>query len=315
MQWIELEQYIAEHFPGRYQFSAPMSQHTTFHVGGPADMLVMPATRDEVAGLIQKGREAQIPLTIMGNGSNLLVLDRGIRGLVIKLGNGLKQVQRMGCCLYAEAGITLATLAGKAAQWGLTGLEFASGIPGTLGGAVLMNAGAYGGEIGNLVEEVTTLSLEGKQKSYKHSDCAFRYRHSLFQDTGEIVLWVKLHLTPGTTKAIRETMTDLANRRQAKQPLNYPSAGSTFKRPAGNYAAALIDQAGLRGFRIGDAQVSEKHTGFVVNRGHATAADILQLMDAVRERVHAMSGIWLEPEVRILGEADTSEEKGGQSHE
>ncbi len=315
MQWEQLEQYIASHFPGRYQFGAPMRQHTTFRVGGPADVLVMPTTQEEVIGLIQKGRETEIPLTIMGNGSNLLVLDKGIRGLVIKLGSGLCQVQRIGCCLYAEAGITLATLAGKAAQWGLTGLEFASGIPGTLGGAVLMNAGAYGGEIGNLVEEVTVLTAKGELKTYKHTDCAFRYRHSDFQDTGEIVLEVTLLLTPGTTEIIRRAMTELANRRQAKQPLNYPSAGSTFKRPAGNYAAALIDQAGLRGFRIGDAQVSEKHTGFVVNCGHATAADILQLMDAIRERVHAMSGIWLEPEVRILGEAETSEKKGEQSHE
>lgn len=310
MKLAELEQYIEEHFPGRYQFRAPMREHTTFHVGGPADILVIPASRQEAVDLIQKGREAKIPLTIMGNGSNLLVLDKGIRGLVVQLGSGLREVQRLGCYLYAEAGVSLAKLAGMAARWGLAGMEFASGIPGSLGGAVLMNAGAYGGEIGDLAEEVSVLTPRGDVKVLSRADCAFRYRHTALQDTGDIVLWAKLKLHPGTTKEIRAKMADLAAKRQEKQPLNYPSAGSTFKRPEGEYAAALIDRAGLRGLRIGDAQVSEKHTGFVVNRGHATAADILQLMDTVREKVHAMSGIWLEPEVRILGEAGTALEEG-----
>ena len=182
------------------------------------------------------------------------------------------------------------------------GLEFDSGIPGSLGGAILMNAGAYGGEIGNLVRSVTVADGGGELRTLNREEMEFRYRHSAVMDSGDIILGATLELTRDDPDAIRERISELTRKRVSKQPLNFPSAGSTFKRPPGYFAAALIDQAGLRGYRVGDAQVSEKHTGFVVNRGHATASEILQLMDDVREKVHAMSGVWLEPEVRIIGE-------------
>ncbi len=294
--------FLEKAFPGQFQINAPMAQYTTFRVGGPADILVSPGSQDEVRTLFAAIQAEQVPCTILGNGSNVLVLDKGIRGVVLKLGNALKGLFIEGNRIQVEAGVLLSRLAAAAADAGLTGLEFASGIPGSLGGAILMNAGAYGGEIGNLVRTVTVMDHGGRIRILNRKQMDFRYRHSVVMETGDIILSATLELKPDDPAAIHERIHELTQKRISKQPLNFPSAGSTFKRPPGYFAAALIDQAGLRGYRVGDAQVSEKHTGFVVNRGHATASEILQLMDDVKNRVHAMSGVWLEPEVRILGE-------------
>ncbi|WP_317303422.1 UDP-N-acetylmuramate dehydrogenase [Acidaminococcus timonensis] len=294
--------FLEKAFPGQFQIHVPMAQYTTFRVGGPADILVSPNSQEEVCTLLAAIQAEQVPCTILGNGSNVLVLDKGIRGVVLKLGNALNGLVIEGTRIRVEAGVLLSRLATAAADAGLTGLEFASGIPGSLGGAILMNAGAYGGEIGNLVRTVTVVDPNGQVRNLDREQMDFRYRHSVVMETGDIILSATLELAPDDPEAIHERIRDLTQKRITKQPLNFPSAGSTFKRPPGYFAAALIDQAGLRGYRVGDAQVSEKHTGFVVNRGHATASEILQLMDDVKTRVHAMSGVWLEPEVRILGE-------------
>ena len=294
--------FLEKAFPGQFQIHAPMAQYTTFRVGGPADILVSPNSQEEVCTLLATIQAEQVPCTILGNGSNVLVLDKGIRGVVLKLGNALNGLVIEGTRIRVEAGVLLSRLATAAADAGLTGLEFASGIPGSLGGAILMNAGAYGGEIGNLVRTVTVVDPKGQVRNLNREQMNFRYRHSVVMETGDIILSATLELAPDAPETIHERIRDLTQKRITKQPLNFPSAGSTFKRPPGYFAAALIDQAGLRGYRVGDAQVSEKHTGFVVNRGHATASEILQLMDDVKTRVHAMSGVWLEPEVRILGE-------------
>ena len=294
--------FLEKAFPGQFQIHVPMAQYTTFRVGGSADILVSPNSQEEVCTLLVAIQAEQVPCTILGNGSNVLVLDKGIRGVVLKLGNALNGLVIEGTRIRVEAGVLLSRLATAAADAGLTGLEFASGIPGSLGGAILMNAGAYGGEIGNLVRTVTVVDPNGQVRNLDREQMDFRYRHSVVMETGDIILSATLKLAPDDPEAIHERIRDLTQKRITKQPLNFPSAGSTFKRPPGYFAAALIDQAGLRGYRVGDAQVSEKHTGFVVNRGHATASEILQLMDDVKTRVHAMSGVWLEPEVRILGE-------------
>lgn len=294
--------FLEKAFPGQFQIHVPMAQYTTFRVGGPADILVSPNSQEEVCTLLVAIQAEQVPCTILGNGSNVLVLDKGIRGVVLKLGNALNGLVIEGTRIRVEAGVLLSRLATAAADAGLTGLEFASGIPGSLGGAILMNAGAYGGEIGNLVRTVTVVDPNGQVRNLDREQMDFRYRHSVVMETGDIILSATLELAPDDPEAIHERIRDLTQKRITKQPLNFPSAGSTFKRPPGYFAAALIDQAGFRGYRVGDAQVSEKHTGFVVNRGHATASEILQLMDDVKTRVHAMSGVWLEPEVRILGE-------------
>lgn len=294
--------FLEKAFPGQFQINAPMARYTTFRVGGPADILVSPNTQDEVCTLLQAIAAEQVPCTILGNGSNVLVLDKGIRGVVLKLGNALNDLMIQGTHVTVEAGVLLSRLATAAADAGLTGLEFASGIPGSLGGAILMNAGAYGGEIGNLVRTVTVVDPKGQVRTLNREQMGFRYRHSVVMETGDTILAATLELAPDDPAAIHDRIRELTQKRITKQPLNFPSAGSTFKRPLGYFAAALIDQAGLRGYRVGDAQVSEKHTGFVVNRGHATATQILQLMDDVKEKVHAISGVWLEPEVRILGE-------------
>lgn len=294
--------FLEKAFPGQFQIHVPMAQYTTFRVGGPADILVSPNSQEEVCTLLVAIQAEQVPCTILGNGSNVLVLDKGIRGVVLKLGNALNGLVIEGTRIRVEAGVLLSRLATAAADAGLTGLEFASGIPGSLGGAILMNAGAYGGEIGNLVRTVTVVDPNGQVRNLDREQMDFRYRHSVVMETGDIILSATLELAPDDLEAIHERIRDLTQKRITKQPLNFPSAGSTFKRPPGYFAAALIDQAGFRGYRVGDAQVSEKHTGFVVNRGHATASEILQLMDDVKTRVHAMSGVWLEPEVRILGE-------------
>jgi UDP-N-acetylmuramate dehydrogenase len=280
-----------------------MANYTSFHIGGPADLLIMPENFKEIQDLLTLGREMKVPVTIIGNGSNLLVRDGGIRGVVIKLGNALTQMQADGEHITADCGVSLAALSNFAAREGLTGVEFAVGIPGSVGGAVLMNAGAYDGDMSKVVESASVLLPDGRIAEVKKDEFDFSYRHSSIQDHPGVILRVVFCLKRGDKAGIQSKMDDFMNRRRTKQPLELPSAGSMFKRPPGYYAAALIDEAGLRGYRVGDAQVSEKHTGFVVNRGHATAKDVLQLIKDVQDKVYAFKGVRLEPEVRIIGEA------------
>ena len=278
-----------------------MSSHTTFRIGGPADLFIIPRKVTEIALLTEALRRYSMPYFILGNGSNLLVSDRGFRGAVIQIDRNLQNIETEGTAIRAEAGALLSQLALKAREASLTGLEFASGIPGTLGGACVMNAGAYGGEIGDVLKNVTILDENGEVRTISAQEMLPGYRCSRIQLEPWIVLGAELCLTPGDPAQIRARMDELREKRTTKQPLEYPSAGSTFKRPEGHFAGALIDEAGLRGFRIGGAQVSEKHCGFVVNRGGAIAEDVLRLIRHVQNVVEQKSGIRLEPEIRMLG--------------
>ena len=275
-----------------------MSRHTTFRLGGPVRLMALPKSREEAVCAVQTARELEIEPFFLGNGSNLLVPDEGVERYVVKLMDGLTGYRVEGNTIWAESGLLLARVANLALEHGLTGLEFAHGIPGTLGGAVTMNAGAYDGEMVQVVTSVTCLNTDGTVEEV--TDCGFSYRHSNFSDGKRLILAVTLRLRPGEKEAIRARMDDLMDRRKSKQPLEYPSAGSMFKRPAGHFAAALIDQCGLKGYTVGGAQVSEKHAGFVVNRGGATCGDVLRLVDGVRERVLRETGVELEMEVKVL---------------
>ena len=275
----------------------PMSRHTTFRVGGPCALMALPKSEDEAIAAVTAAHELGISPFFLGNGSNLLVPDQGVERFLIKT-TGLDWMERQGNVLSAGGGITLARLARFAQGEGLSGLEFAHGIPGSLGGGVTMNAGAYGGELKDVVRSVTCLNEAGETEEV--TDCDFGYRHSAFSDERRMVLSARLELTPGDPQAILARMEELSAQRQAKQPLEYPSAGSMFKRPQGYFAAALIDQCGLKGFLVGGAQVSEKHAGFVVNRGGATCEDILTLVDRVKTIVREKTGVELEMEVKIL---------------
>ena len=279
----------------------PMSRHTTFRVGGPADVLVTPEA-GKLAAVTGACREAGEPYYIVGNGSNLLVGDGGIRGVVILTRDGMDEISADGVRITAGAGALLSRTASLAASHALTGMEFAAGIPGTIGGAMVMNAGAYGGEMKDVTEEVTVLTEEGEVKTLKREELKMGYRTSIIAEKGYLVLEAVLQLTDGDLKEIRAVMEDLKKKRISKQPLEYPSAGSTFKRPKGYFAGKLIMDAGLRGFQVGGAQVSEKHCGFVINTGDATAEDVTELIRQVAERVKAQSGVTLEPEVKLLGE-------------
>ena len=279
----------------------PMARHCSFRIGGPCDAMLFPASIDEVetaASLLAAAGE--VPLVI-GNGTNLLVTDGPLHRIVLRMGERFAAVESAGeDALRARTGVTLAQLANAAAQQGLAGLEFAHGIPGTLGGAVGMNAGAYGGEMKDVLVSVTYLDSELQLRETR--ELALSYRHSRFSDTRDILLAAEVKLTSDDPAAIRERMRALMERRRASQPLELPSAGSTFKRPAGGYAAALIDAAGLKGYAVGAAQVSEKHAGFVVNRGGAAFDDVLRLIEHIQNEVLRSSGIALEPEVKIIRE-------------
>lgn len=279
----------------------PMKNHTTFRVGGPAEYYAIP-TAEELAKLLEVAKKKEIAVTIIGNGSNLLVGDRGIRGLVIEVGAGMRIVRTEGCKLYADAGALLSQAANAAASAGLGGMEFAAGIPGSVGGAVTMNAGAYGGELKDILTSVRVLTMEGEYKTLPVEEMSLSYRHSCIPEKSYIVVSAEFTLVPEKEENIRGKMAELREKRLEKQPLEYASAGSTFKRPEGYFAGKLIMDAGLRGYAVGDAQVSEKHCGFVINRGNATAAEIRQLMTDVQERVQSSSGVWLEPEVRMIGD-------------
>ena len=280
----------------------PMAKHTSFRIGGPADVLAQPADEAELAALLKRAGEHAVPVTLVGNGSNLLVRDKGIRGLVIKLSNIFSSITVEGNVLTFGSGISLAMASKKAASLSLSGLEFAVGIPGTIGGAVYMNAGAYDGEMAKVVTSVRVMDREGKISELKASELAFAYRHTALQNSGLIVTSVTCVLQPDEADAIAAKMADFSQRRISKQPLELPSAGSMFKRPPGYFAGTLIDQTGLKGYTVGGAQVSTKHAGFVVNVGGATAQDVLQLISDVQSKVFAAHGVRLEPEVLVLGE-------------
>ena len=277
----------------------PMARHTTFRIGGPVRLMALPRSEGEVLACLREAERAQVRLVVLGNGSNLLAADGEIPCCAVRR-TGLDALERTGEReSWAGAGVSLARLASFAAQEGLAGLEFAHGIPGTLGGGVLMNAGAYGGEMVQVVKEVAAAGRSGVE-TVPAEQCGFSYRRSAFSDGERVILGAKFQLEPDDPAAIRSRMDDLARRRKEKQPLEYPSAGSMFKRPAGHFAAALIEQCGLKGLTVGGAQVSEKHAGFVINRGGATCADVLALVDQVKERVLQQTGVELEMEVRVL---------------
>ena len=280
----------------------PMSRHTTFRVGGPADFFVTPKAKEEVRDVIRICKEAGMPYYIIGNGSNLLVSDAGYRGVIVQIYKEMNEVKVEGDLVKAQAGALLSGIAAKALGAELSDFEFASGIPGTIGGACVMNAGAYGGEMKDVLESVTVLTGEGKIIELGRNELELGYRTSVIAKKGYIVLGAVLKLERGDGEKIKTYMDELKEKRVTKQPLEYPSAGSTFKRPEGYFAGKLIEDAGLRGFQVGGAQVSEKHCGFVINRDHATAADIMELMRQVQIRVKENSGVDLEPEVKRLGD-------------
>lgn len=279
----------------------PMKKHTTFRVGGPADVLVQP-DETALAAILALCRQYHVPYSFIGNGSNLLVGDKGIRGVVIEMTDPMGNIEVDGTKITAQAGAMLSKIANTAASNGLGGMEFAAGIPGSVGGAVVMNAGAYGGEMKDIIEKVYVLDENGAQLELDRDALDLGYRHSCIPEKKYIVTKVVLELVPRDEVEIRSKMKELNEKRAEKQPLQYPSAGSTFKRPEGYFAGKLIMDAGLRGYQVGGAQVSEKHCGFVINKGDATAADICQLMQDVSDKVQAQFGVVLEPEVKMIGE-------------
>lgn len=280
----------------------PMKKHTTFRIGGPADYYLCPHSTEELQKILQICKENKMEFFVLGNGSNLLVSDKGYRGVVIQLWKNFSDIVTKEDTITVKAGALLSKVAAEALEEGLTGMEFASGIPGTIGGAVVMNAGAYGGEMKDIIKEVTVLTKEGNILTISKEEMNFGYRTSVVKEKGYVVISVVLQLKKGDRAEIRKVMDDLKERRVTKQPLDMPSAGSTFKRPEGYFAGKLIMDAGLRGFSVGGAQISEKHCGFVVNKGDATAADVLGLIKEVQKRVQEKFGVALEPEVKFLGE-------------
>ena len=283
------------------QRNALMARYTTLHLGGPADMLVSPDRAEQIPLVLKAAHELEVPVVIMGNGSNLLVKDGGIRGLVLRICRDMQHIEVRGHMIRAEAGVMMSTLSMTAAEAGLRGLTFASGIPGTVGGGVYMNAGAYGGEMSQVVSLVEGCDMTGAPFSYTHYDMNFSHRYTRLMDEAKVITHVSFQLHPAKREELLAEMVDFNTRRAEKQPLTRFSAGSTFKRPPNGYASAMVDQCGLKGFSVGGAQVSEKHAGFCINNG-GTAADFLQLMAAVQKAVYDKFGTMLEPEVRILGE-------------
>ena len=302
MEYTTLIRDIRKAVPGlELRENEPMGEHCSFRVGGPAAAMALPGSIRELEALAGLLRRAGVKPLVIGKGTNILPPDEGLDRFVVAVCPGVGQVQVSGGQVTADCGASLASAASAAARAELTGLEFAHGIPGSVGGGVVMNAGAYGGELKDVAVRTDYLDEELVPRTVQGPEHEFAYRHSAFSGREVILLRTVFSLTQGDGAAIRERMAQLAQRRRDSQPLDLPSAGSTFKRPAGGYAAALIDQAGLKGFRIGGAQVSEKHAGFVVNAGSATAADILRLMEHIQRTVLARSGVELEPEVLILG--------------
>ena len=288
--------------PEQLLLDEPMSKHTTFEIGGPADCLIFPASQSEVQQVLKLVKAYALPLTLLGNGSNLLVRDKGIRGVVLDFGEAMASIRCEGTRIIAGAGALLKDVSEFAGAHALSGLEYACGIPGSIGGAIFMNAGAYDGETKNVAALVRAIGREGTPRAHPHQALELGYRHSVFQSNGEAICEVELQLQAGEESAIRAKIADYTQRRESKQPLELPSAGSTFKRPEGYFAGTLIDQTGLKGLQVGGAQVSTKHAGFVVNAGGATAADVVNLIHEVQRRVKAAHGVELHPEVRMIGE-------------
>lgn len=286
----------------RVLFDEPMSSHTTFRIGGPAEVFAMPENYEQIGAVLTLCDQKQLPYFVLGNGSNLLVSDSGYRGVIIQMDRNMEEIRLEGNEIHACAGALLSSIAVAARNASLTGFEFAGGIPGTLGGAVVMNAGAYGGELKDVLKEAVVMDREGKIFTIPVEKLEMGYRTSVIKTAGYLVLEAVIALEKGDPEKIRATMKDLSDRRTEKQPLDCPSAGSTFKRPEGYFAGKLIMDSGLRGYRIGGAQVSEKHCGFVINAGGATAKDVRALMDHVISTVQEKYGVTLEPEVKFLGD-------------
>lgn len=287
---------------GRVRTDESMKQHTTFRTGGKADFFVTPGTKEELRDVVEVCKKRRMPYYIIGNGSNLLVSDTGYRGVIIQIYREMSEITADKGCITAQAGALLSKVACRAYEEGLAGFEFASGIPGTVGGACMMNAGAYGGEMKDVLTSVLVLTPEGEFRTLSAEELELGYRTSVIARKNYIVLEAVIALDYGDRDQVRARMEELREKRISKQPLEFPSAGSTFKRPEGYFAGKLIEDAGLRGFRVGGAQVSEKHCGFVINRDHASSAEIMELMRKVSERVEEHSGVVLTPEVRRLGE-------------
>ena len=278
----------------------PMRNHTSFRIGGGVEVMAFPKNTNELAQLLKVSALLDCKPAILGAGTNVLAPDEGLSGLVICLKDCLAGMEQVGDThIRVMAGSTMARTAMFAANQNLGGMEFAHGIPGTIGGGIYMNAGAYGGEMRQIVESVEVMDAEGNVESLSNAEMCFSYRHSVLEDTNKIVVSALLKLTPAPAEEVKAKMKELIGKRTASQPLDYPSAGSAFKRPVGGYAAALIDEAGMKGYRIGDAAISEKHAGFAVNLGNATAEDVKQLLKEVAQKVYAHSGIRIEPEIRI----------------
>ena len=282
------------------QYNEPLSKHTSFRIGGPAEVLALPKNAEELGSCLKAAAALCIKPRILGAGTNILAPDQGVEGLIICLKDAFDGMEKLDDThIRVMAGVTMTRAALFAANLGLSGLEFAHGIPGTVGGGVYMNAGAYGGEICQVCSQVAVMDMDGELKLFSGQEMDFSYRHSRLEDEPGIVVWAEFCLTPAEPQVIKEKMQELAGKRKASQPLDMPSAGSAFKRPVGGYAAALIDQAGLKGFRVGGAAVSEKHAGFAVNLGGATAEDVLNLLEQVSDQVYEASGIRLDPEIRL----------------
>lgn len=301
---MELNTFQAEIARGLPQikvcFNEPLSKHTSFRIGGPAEAIAFPTDTVQLAEILKVASLMDIKPAILGAGTNVLAPDEGIRGLIVCLKDCFDGIEELpNSCLRVMAGVTMTRAAVYAANHGLSGMEFAHGIPGTVGGGVFMNAGAYGGEISQICQEVTVMSSSGELRVLKKQNMEFSYRHSILENSADIVVSAVFALVSDSAESIKSRMKELLAKRSASQPLDYPSAGSAFKRPTGGYAAALIDQAGLKGFRIGNAAISEKHAGFTINLGGATAADVRALLSKTSDCVYQKTGIRLEPEIRI----------------
>ena len=301
LDYTNIEKYVDG---SKVRYNEPMNKYTTMKVGGNADVLVIPENVQDVINTLKFAKENNIPVTIIGNGSKLLILDKGIRGIVIKFGSKFSNIQVNDEYITVDAGMTLPRLAIIAKDNSLSGLEFAAGIPGNVCGAVYMNAGAYGSEMSNVIEQVTYIDEDMNIKTVNNEECKFGYRKSMFRDTNKIILSAKLKLNSGNKEEIEELMKQNNEARKTKQPLEYPNAGSTFKRPEGYFVGKLIDDLGLKGYQIGDAQVSTKHSGFIVNKGSATAKDVTELINYIKEKVLEAYGVSLEEEIIVLGEEE-----------